>query len=220
MSSGMALKKIFIAVLLSFLAVISLYGGELERLARDLDYLEDHYWTAAALPENSVMRSNFARRLRNFNSDVSALYRKLYQLKIPGLPNLVMSSQQLHTVFFSVRSINLPNDRIVLKGTGMGEYRRIFLRNQRYSRKSRKGSELPSGPTLRNVNQTSYNMWVENICRDNAQKLKRIGQRRKKSGARTSNSGLRQNFDNYALAVAGLRAGFVSLAQNKYYKEK
>ena len=196
-------------------------GGEVETLARELDDIERNFWTAAALPHDSLVRQEVTTRIASFYAKVSTLQKKVREQGIQG-PNLTVCCAQLQSVFSMLNPTSLPGYRISLKETGMGAYQKEFLRSQRFKKKNTQ--DLPKYPTLKIVNPVSYASWVDNICQSNLQKLRNLAKsgragKKGKSGHKPVSNEVRNTFETYILAIARLRAGFVSLAQNKLYKE-
>ena len=205
----------------AFLLFFRTAGGEVEALARELDDIERNFWTAAALPHDSLVRQEVTNRLASFYARVSALQKKVRDQGIQG-PNLTVCCAQLQSIFGILNPASLPGYRISLKETGMSAYQKEFLRSQRYKKKNAK--DLPKYPTLKIVNPVSYASWVDNICQANLQKLRNLAKsgrtgRKSKSGTKPVSSEVRNSFEAYVLAIARLREGFVSLAQSKLYKE-
>ena len=205
----------------AFLLFFRTAAGEVEALARELDDIERNFWTAAALPHDSLVRQEVTSRLASFYARVSTLQKKVREQGIKG-PNLTVSCAQLQEIFGMLKPSSLPGHRIALKETGMSAYQREFQRSQRFKQKSAR--DLPKYPTLKIVNAVSYASWVDAVFQSNLQKLRNLAKsgragKKSKSGRAPVSTEVRNTFETYILAIARLRAGFVSLAQNKLYQE-
>lgn len=205
----------------AFLLFSGTAAGEIDALARELDDIERNFWTAAALPHDSLVRQEVTSRLAAFYAKVSVVQRKVREQKIKG-PNLTVCCAQLQEIFGLLKPGSLPGYRITLKETGMSAYQKEFQRSQRFKQKNAR--DLPKYPTLKIVNQVSYASWVDNVCQSNLQKLRNLAKsgragKKSKSGHSPVSTEVRNTFETYILAIARLRAGFVSLAQNKFYHE-
>jgi hypothetical protein len=214
----------FFSLAAAFLLFFRTAAGELDALARELDDIERNFWTAAAMPSDSIAKEELNAKIRSYRIKIMDFQQKLQRSRIPNAPNLLAPCVDLQTVFELVKPSQIPGWGVSLRETGMSAYQREFQRSQRFKQKNTR--DLPKYPTLKLVNAVSYASWVDSVCQSNLQRLRvrydRSGRSGKKNkhGSRPLSSAIRNSFETYILAIARLRAGFVSLAQNKFYQEK
>ena len=165
------------AALLLALLPFAAKGDRLDTLVAQLDRLEPAFWKALAMKSDSDYRRDVEKQL----SETVATAREVQKVASrygSRHPNITTELNKIRTIFQEVEPFSAQNYRFGFKYTSLREYEQQFRKDQPEMRKKREK------PTMANVRIADYERWLDEVMRDNVNRV-----RRQRGGSSGSGSG-------------------------------
>ena len=165
------------AALLLALLPFAAKGDRLDMLVAQLDRLEPAFWKALAMKSDSDYRRDVEKQL----SETVATARegqKVASRYGSRHPNITTELNKIRTIFQEVEPFSAQNYRFGFKYTSLRDYEQQFRKDQPEMRKKREK------PTMANVRIADYERWLDEVMRDNVNRV-----RRQRGGSSGSGSG-------------------------------
>ena len=165
------------AALLLALLPFAAKGDRLDTLVAQLDRLEPAFWKALAMKSDSDYRRDVEKQL----SETVATAREVQKVASrygSRHPNITTELNKIRTIFQEVEPFSAPNYRFGFKYTSLRDYEQQFRKDQPEMRKKREK------PTMANVRIADYERWLDEVMRDNVNRV-----RRQRGGSSGSGSG-------------------------------
>lgn len=189
-------------------AVLPLAAADrLDRIAADLDRLEQRFWRAAAMGPDESYYQETAELLNRLEMNGRDVQRVLSRARFDHMPNMSEPVAELQNLFRSTSRRLAASYYFRFKGTGMAEYEKSYRRSR--SRRSGKSRREEPPPTIATVNPEEYSDWLAEVCEENISRFSR------RKGERNSgqDDALRGKLAEYFKAVRTLRNALVTLRQ-------
>lgn len=164
------------ALLLALLPFVA-KGDRLDTLVTQLDRLEPAFWKALAMKSDSDYRRDVEKQL----SETVATAREVQKVASrygSRHPNITTELNKIRTIFQEVEPFSAQNYRFGFKYTSLRDYEQQFRKDQPEMRKKREK------PTMANVRIADYERWLDEVMRDNVNRV-----RRQRGGSSGSGSG-------------------------------
>lgn len=152
-------------------------GDRLDTLVTQLDRLEPAFWKALAMKSDSDYRRDVEKQL----SETVATAREVQKVASrygSRHPNITTELNKIRTIFQEVEPFSAQNYRFGFKYTSLRDYEQQFRKDQPEMRKKREK------PTMANVRIADYERWLDEVMRDNVNRV-----RRQRGGSSGSGSG-------------------------------
>ena len=165
------------AALLLALLPFAAKGDRLDMLVAQLDRLEPAFWKALAMKSDSDYRRDVEKQL----SETVATAREVQKVASrygSRHPNITTELNKIRTIFQEVEPFSAQNYRFGFKYTSLRDYEQQFRKDQPEMRKKREK------PTMANVRIADYERWLDEVTRDNVNRV-----RRQRGGSSGSGSG-------------------------------
>lgn len=165
------------AALLLALLPFAAKGDRLDTLVTQLDRLEPAFWKALAMKSDSDYRRDVEKQL----SETVATAREVQKVASrygSRHPNITTELNKIRTIFQEVEPFSAQNYRFGFKYTSLRDYEQQFRKDQPEMRKMREK------PTMANVRIADYERWLDEVMRDNVNRV-----RRQRGGSSGSGSG-------------------------------
>ena len=165
------------AALLLALLPFAAKGDRLDTLVTQLDRLEPAFWKALAMKSDSDYRRDVEKQL----SETVATAREVQKVASrygSRHPNITTELNKIRTIFQEVEPFSAQNYRFGFKYTSLRDYEQQFRKDQPEMRKKREK------PTMANVRIADYERWLDEVMRDNVNRV-----RRQRGGSSGSGSG-------------------------------
>lgn len=165
------------AALLLALLPFAAKGDRLDTLVTQLDRLEPAFWRALAMKSDSDYRRDVEKQL----SETVATAREVQKVASrygSRHPNITTELNKIRTIFQEVEPFSAQNYRFGFKYTSLRDYEQQFRKDQPEMRKKREK------PTMANVRIADYERWLDEVMRDNVNRV-----RRQRGGSSGSGSG-------------------------------
>ena len=165
------------AALLLALLPFAAKGDRLDTLVTQLDRLEPAFWKALAMKSDSGYRRDVEKQL----SETVATAREVQKVASrygSRHPNITTELNKIRTIFQEVEPFSAQNYRFGFKYTSLRDYEQQFRKDQPEMRKKREK------PTMANVRIADYERWLDEVMRDNVNRV-----RRQRGGSSGSGSG-------------------------------
>ena len=165
------------AALLLALLPFAAKGDRLDTLVTQLDRLEPAFWKALAMKSDSDYRRDVEKQL----SETVATAREVQKVASrygSRHPNITTELNKVRTIFQEVEPFSAQNYRFGFKYTSLRDYEQQFRKDQPEMRKKREK------PTMANVRIADYERWLDEVMRDNVNRV-----RRQRGGSSGSGSG-------------------------------
>ncbi|WP_288610620.1 hypothetical protein [uncultured Victivallis sp.] len=165
------------AALLLALLPFAAKGDRLDTLVAQLDRLEPAFWKALAMKSDSDYRRDVEKQL----SETVATAREVQKVASrygSRHPNITTELNKIRTIFQEVEPFSAQNYRFGFKYTSLRDYEQQFRKDQPEMRKKREK------PTMANVRIADYERWLDEVMRDNVNRV-----RRQRGGSSGSGSG-------------------------------
>ncbi|WP_288513623.1 hypothetical protein [uncultured Victivallis sp.] len=165
------------AALLLALLPFAAKGDRLDMLVAQLDRLEPAFWKALAMKSDSDYRRDVEKQL----SETVATAREVQKVASrygSRHPNITTELNKIRTIFQEVEPFSAQNYRFGFKYTSLRDYEQQFRKDQPEMRKKREK------PTMANVRIADYERWLDEVMRDNVNRV-----RRQRGGSSGSGSG-------------------------------
>lgn len=165
------------AALLLALLPFAAKGDRLDTLVTQLDRLEPTFWKALAMKSDSDYRRDVEKQL----SETVATAREVQKVASrygSRHPNITTELNKIRTIFQEVEPFSAQNYRFGFKYTSLRDYEQQFRKDQPEMRKKREK------PTMANVRIADYERWLDEVMRDNVNRV-----RRQRGGSSGSGSG-------------------------------
>lgn len=165
------------AALLLALLPFAAKGDRLDTLVTQLDRLEPAFWKALAMKSDSDYRRDVEKQL----SETVATAREVQKVASrygSRHPNIMTELNKIRTIFQEVEPFSAQNYRFGFKYTSLRDYEQQFRKDQPEMRKKREK------PTMANVRIADYERWLDEVMRDNVNRV-----RRQRGGSSGSGSG-------------------------------
>ena len=165
------------AALLLALLPFAAKGDRLDTLVTQLDRLEPAFWKALAMKSDS----DYRRDVENQLSETVATAREVQKVASrygSRHPNITTELNKIRTIFQEVEPFSAQNYRFGFKYTSLRDYEQQFRKDQPEMRKKREK------PTMANVRIADYERWLDEVMRDNVNRV-----RRQRGGSSGSGSG-------------------------------
>ena len=165
------------AALLLALLPFAAKGDRLDTLVTQLDRLEPAFWKALAMKSDSDYRRDVEKQL----SETVATAREVQKVASrygSRHPNITTELNKIRTTFQEVAPFSAQNYRFGFKYTSLRDYEQQFRKDQPEMRKKREK------PTMANVRIADYERWLDEVMRDNVNRV-----RRQRGGSSGSGSG-------------------------------
>lgn len=165
------------AALLLALLPFAAKGDRLDTLVTQLDRLEPAFWKALAMKSDSDYRRDVEKQL----SETVATAREVQKVASrygSRHPNITTELNKIRTIFQEVEPFSAQNYRFGFKFTSLRDYEQQFRKDQPEMRKKREK------PTMANVRIADYERWLDEVMRDNVNRV-----RRQRGGSSGSGSG-------------------------------
>ena len=165
------------AALLLALLPFAAKGDRLDTLVTQLDRLEPAFWKALAMKSDSDYRRDVEKQL----SETVATAREVQKVASrygSRHPNITTELNKIRTIFQEVEPFSAQNYRFGFKYTSLRDYEQQFRKDQPEMRKKREK------PTMANVRIADYERWLDEVMRDNVNRV-----RRQRGGSSGSSSG-------------------------------
>lgn len=165
------------AALLLALLPFAAKGDRLDTLVAQLDRLEPAFWKALAMKSDSDYRRDVEKQL----SETVATAREVQKVASrygSRHPNITTELNKIRTIFQEVEPFSAQNYRFGFKYTSLSDYEQQFRKDQPEMRKKREK------PTMANVRIADYERWLDEVMRDNVNRV-----RRQRGGSSGSGSG-------------------------------
>lgn len=165
------------AALLLALLPFAAKGDRLDTLVTQLDRLEPAFWKALAMKSDSDYRRDVEKQL----SETVATAREVQKVASrygSRHPNITTELNKIRTIFQEVEPFPAQNYRFGFKYTSLRDYEQQFRKDQPEMRKKREK------PTMANVRIADYERWLDEVMRDNVNRV-----RRQRGGSSGSGSG-------------------------------
>ena len=197
------------AALLLALLPFAAKGDRLDTLVTQLDRLEPAFWKALAMKSDSDYRRDVEKQL----SETVATAREVQKVASrygSRHPNITTELNKIRTIFQEVEPFSAQNYRFGFKYTSLRDYEQQFRKDQPEMRKKREK------PTMANVRIADYERWLDEVMRDNVNRV-----RRQRGGSSGSGSGGGEKSDeamkartvNFLHAVATIRLTLMKYRQ-------
>ncbi len=165
------------AALLLALLPFAAKGDRLDTLVTQLDRLEPAFWKALAMKSDSGYHRDVEKQL----SETVATAREVQKVASrygSRHPNITTELNKIRTIFQEVEPFSAQNYRFGFKYTSLRDYEQQFRKDQPEMRKKREK------PTMANVRIADYERWLDEVMRDNVNRV-----RRQRGGSSGSGSG-------------------------------
>ena len=165
------------AALLLALLPFAAKGDRLDTLVTQLDRLEPAFWKALAMKSDSDYRRDVEKQL----SETVATAREVQKVASrygSRHPNITTELNKIRTIFQEVEPFSAQKYRFGFKYTSLRDYEQQFRKDQPEMRKKREK------PTMANVRIADYERWLDEVMRDNVNRV-----RRQRGGSSGSGSG-------------------------------
>lgn len=165
------------AALLLALLPFAAKGDRLDTLVAQLDRLEPAFWKALAMKSDSDYRRDVEKQL----SETVVTAREVQKVASrygSRHPNITTELNKIRTIFQEVEPFSAQNYRFGFKYTSLRDYEQQFRKDQPEMRKKREK------PTMANVRIADYERWLDEVMRDNVNRV-----RRQRGGSSGSGSG-------------------------------
>ena len=165
------------AALLLALLPFAAKGDRLDTLVTQLDRLEPAFWKALAMKSDSDYRRDVEKQL----SETVATAREVQKVASrygSRHPNITTELNKIRTIFQEVEPFSAQNYRFGFKYTSLRDYEQQFRKDQPEMRNKREK------PTMANVRIADYERWLDEVMRDNVNRV-----RRQRGGSSGSGSG-------------------------------
>ena len=165
------------AALLLALLPFAAKGDRLDTLVTQLDRLEPAFWKALAMKSDSDYRRDVEKQL----SETVATAREVQKVASrygSRHPNITTELNKIRTIFQEGEPFSAQNYRFGFKYTSLRDYEQQFRKDQPEMRKKREK------PTMANVRIADYERWLDEVMRDNVNRV-----RRQRGGSSGSGSG-------------------------------
>ena len=165
------------AALLLALLPFAAKGDRLDTLVTQLDRLEPAFWKALAMKSDSDYRRDVEKQL----SETVATAREVQKVASrygSRHPNITTELNKIRTIFQEVEPFSAQNYRFGFKYTSLRDYEQQFRKDQPEMRKKREK------PTMASVRIADYERWLDEVMRDNVNRV-----RRQRGGSSGSGSG-------------------------------
>ena len=165
------------AALLLALLPFAAKGDRLDTLVTQLDRLEPAFWKALAMKSDS----DYRRDVEKQPSETVATAREVQKVASrygSRHPNITTELNKIRTIFQEVEPFSAQNYRFGFKYTSLRDYEQQFRKDQPEMRKKREK------PTMANVRIADYERWLDEVMRDNVNRV-----RRQRGGSSGSGSG-------------------------------
>ena len=154
------------AALLLALLPFAAKGDRLDTLVAQLDRLEPAFWKALAMKSDSDYRRDVEKQL----SETVATAREVQKVASrygSRHPNITTELKKIRTIFQEVEPFSAQNYRFGFKYTSLRDYEQQFRKDQPEMRKKREK------PTMANVRIADYERWLDEVMRDNVNRVRR-----------------------------------------------
>ncbi|WP_418391496.1 hypothetical protein, partial [Victivallis lenta] len=154
------------AALLLALLPFAAKGDRLDTLVTQLDRLEPAFWKALAMKSDSDYRRDVEKQL----SETVATAREVQKVASrygSRHPNITTELNKIRTIFQEVEPFSAQNYRFGFKYTSLRDYEQQFRKDQPEMRKKREK------PTMANVRIADYERWLDEVMRDNVNRVRR-----------------------------------------------
>ena len=189
-------------------AVLPLAAADrLDRIAADLDRLEQRFWRAAAMGPDESYHQETAELLNRLEMHGRHVRRVLSRARFDHMPNMSEPVAELQNLFRSTSRRLAASYYFRLKGTGMAEYEKSYRRSR--SRRSGKSRREEPPPTIATVNPEEYSNWLAEVCEENMSRFSR----RKGERNAGQDDALQGKLAEYCKAIRTLRNALVTLRQ-------
>lgn len=189
-------------------AVLPLAAADrLDRIAADLDRLEQRFWRAAAMGPDESYHQETAELLNRLEMNGRDVQRVLSRARFDHMPNMSEPVAELQNLFRSTSRRLAASYYFRLKGTGMAEYEKSYRRSR--SRRSGKSRREEPPPTIATVNPEEYSNWLAEVCEENMSRFSR----RKGERNAGQDDALQGKLAEYCKAIRTLRNALVTLRQ-------
>lgn len=196
------------AALLLALLPFAAKGDRLDTLVTQLDRLEPAFWKALAMKSDSDYRRDVEKQL----SETVATAREVQKVASrygSRHPNITTELNKIRTIFQEVEPFSAQNYRFGFKYTSLRDYEQQFRKDQPEMRKKREK------PTMANVRIADYERWLDEVMRDNVNRV-----RRQRGGSSGSGSGEKSDEAMKARTVTFFHAvATIRLTLMKYRQE-
>ena len=192
------------AALLLALLPFAAKGDRLDTLVTQLDRLEPAFWKALAMKSDSDYRRDVEKQL----SETVATAREVQKVASrygSRHPNITTELNKIRTIFQEVEPFSAQNYRFGFKYTSLRDYEQQFRKDQPEMRKKREK------PTMANVRIADYERWLDEVMRDNVNRVRR--QRGGSSGSEKSDEAMKARTVTFFHAVATIRLTLMKYRQ-------
>ena len=195
------------AAIAAVLAVLLPFPGradQLDKMFSQLDRLERSFWRALPMKSDS----SYYRETNDLLSELIVTGRSIQRIASRAgsrHPNLTAELNRIKTIFEEVDTASAKGYRFNFKYTSMRDYESQFRKDQPEEKR-----KLKLKPTMETVSADDYQRCLEEIARDNANKIG--GQ--KGGGSKTTES-LREHAATFFNAVAAIRVTLIKYRQEK-----
>ena len=165
------------AALLLALLPFAAKGDRLDTLVTQLDRLEPAFWKALAMKSDSDYRRDVEKQLSETVATACEV-QKVASRYGSRHPNITTELNKIRTIFQEVEPFSAQNYRFGFKYTSLRDYEQQFRKDQPEMRKKREK------PTMANVRIADYERWLDEVMRDNVNRV-----RRQRGGSSGSGSG-------------------------------
>jgi len=135
-------------------------------LSQSPAHLEPAFWKALAMKSDSDYRRDVEKQL----SETVATAREVQKVASrygSRHPNITTELNKIRTIFQEVEPFSAQNYRFGFKYTSLRDYEQQFRKDQPEMRKKREK------PTMANVRIADYERWLDEVMRDNVNRVRR-----------------------------------------------
>ena len=197
------------AALLLALLPFAAKGDRLDTLVAQLDRLEPAFWKALAMKSDSDYRRDVEKQL----SETVATAREVQKVASrygSRHPNITTELNKIRTIFQEVEPFSAQNYRFGFKYTSLRDYEQQFRKDQPEMRKKREK------PTMANVRIADYERWLDEVMRDNVNRVRRQrggSSGRGSGGGEKSDEAMKARTVTFFHAVATIRLTLMKYRQ-------
>ena len=195
------------AALLLALLPFAAKGDRLDTLVTQLDRLEPAFWKALAMKSDSDYRRDVEKQL----SETVATAREVQKVASrygSRHPNITTELNKIRTIFQEVEPFSAQNYRFGFKYTSLRDYEQQFRKDQPEMRKKREK------PTMANVRIADYERWLDEVMRDNVNRVRRQrGGSSGSGGGEKSDEAMKARTVTFFHAVATIRLTLMKYRQ-------
>ena len=197
------------AALLLALLPFAAKGDRLDTLVTQLDRLEPAFWKALAMKSDSDYRRDVEKQL----SETVATAREVQKVASrygSRHPNITTELNKIRTIFQEVEPFSAQNYRFGFKYTSLRDYEQQFRKDQPEMRKKREK------PTMANVRIADYERWLDEVMRDNVNRVRRqrgVSSGSGSGGGEKSDEAMKARTVTFFHAVATIRLTLMKYRQ-------